>query len=98
MSSVFRHIFAVDRLLSEAASGQASLGISSTELTDLARRYLAKIREEISSGTTAPGYEEIIQGFKRELYGYKLAKFQPVINATGVILHTNLGRAPLPEC
>lgn len=69
-------------------------------VTDAARTVLAKVRSEISSGlldsdslqvavTGMPaGIEEQL---RREL-GYSL---RPVINATGVILHTNLGRAPL---
>ena len=66
------------------------------------RVVLAKLRSEISGGSldangvslALDGLAEAIARQLRVAFSYSL---QPVINATGVILHTNLGRAPLAE-
>jgi L-seryl-tRNA(Ser) seleniumtransferase len=59
------------------------------------RRVMAGVREEILTGTQADGalIEARIESGLRALAAPSLRR---VINATGVILHTNLGRAPLP--
>jgi L-seryl-tRNA(Ser) seleniumtransferase len=43
----------------------------------------------------APDDESILAGAESRLSAWTKPTLQPVINATGVILHTNLGRAPL---
>jgi len=76
-----------------AESGQAAL-------TDAARDVLSNLRREIDTGTldadridlALSGVEEAVERQLRTALRYSL---QNVINATGVILHTNLGRAPL---
>ncbi|MGC2541136.1 MAG: L-seryl-tRNA(Sec) selenium transferase [Candidatus Sulfotelmatobacter sp.] len=83
-------------LLSLAAShGQASV-------VDAVRAVLASLRREIESGLlhedalqlALSGLTDAVENQLRLSLGYSL---RPVINATGVILHTNLGRAPLAE-
>ena len=69
-------------------------------VTDASRVVLDRLREEISVGRLdGAGVDLAISGLAgaverqvREALSYSL---RPVINATGVILHTNLGRAPL---
>lgn len=97
MSDLFRTIPAVDTLLEEESVREASLGISATETTHLIRDFLSEIRREIKDTQVALTYETIVNGLLHYLAEYKLQKFQAVINATGVLLHTNLGRAPLPQ-
>lgn len=70
-------------------------------MTDAARAVLASLREEIGSGRLADddvdlalsGLDQAVERQMRQALSYSL---RTVINATGVILHTNLGRAPLP--
>ena len=60
------------------------------------RRTLDAMREEIRSGgvSSAATVEERVEESLAALEGPSLRQ---VINATGVVLHTNLGRAPLPR-
>jgi L-seryl-tRNA(Ser) seleniumtransferase len=61
---------------------------------DLVRRELATIR----AGAEIPEFESIIDSVRRSLANLRATRLQPVINGTGIVIHTNLGRAPLaPE-
>jgi L-seryl-tRNA(Ser) seleniumtransferase len=58
-----------------------------------ARLAVAEARRRIETGGTVPGdFEELARGFARE---ESRPSLRGVLNATGVIVHTNLGRAPL---
>jgi L-seryl-tRNA(Ser) seleniumtransferase len=60
-----------------------------------ARSALARAREEIRAGAD-PG--DLVDRVESELAAARAVRLRRVINATGVIVHTNLGRAPLaPE-
>jgi len=62
---------------------------------DAARSVLARAREEIRMGAD-PG--DLTERVRAELAAVRAPSFRRVLNATGVIVHTNLGRAPLaPE-
>src|SRR5512133_3482489 len=66
------------------------------------RESLAEIRAEIAAGKISANDLELGVGPIAKRVSEKLQRgpeysLRPVINATGVILHTNLGRAPLTE-
>jgi L-seryl-tRNA(Ser) seleniumtransferase len=71
-------------------------------LADAVRVVLARLRQEIASGLldergleiALSGLDSAIDTQLRQASSYSL---RPLINATGVILHTNLGRAPLGD-
>lgn len=58
---------------------------------------LDRIREQIQDGQKCPQSSEIIQSIENASKQIDANRIQEVINATGVILHTNLGRAPLAD-
>jgi len=99
-SELFRELPSVDELLRlpEVASLASHHGAAA--VTDAARTVLARLRAEVASGLldSAPlhlalkGLSGAIEERLRQALGHSL---RPLINATGVILHTNLGRAPL---
>jgi L-seryl-tRNA(Ser) seleniumtransferase len=60
-----------------------------------ARRAIDVAREEIRAGSPLPTFEEVVETARGLLEAHSLTVLGPVINATGVLLHTNLGRAPL---
>ena len=71
-------------------------------VTDQARELLRCLREEIGAGRLdAVGVELALSGIApaigRRVQQAGSYHLRPVLNATGVILHTNLGRAPLAE-
>lgn len=59
-----------------------------------ARAVLENAREEIRAGAT-PG--SFVDAVLEQLAGWRRASLRRVVNATGVLVHTNLGRAPLAE-
>ena len=65
------------------------------ELVALARAVLAEARAAIGAGQAPPTPEMLRAAVSERVAALTLAGLHPVINATGVILHTNLGRAPL---
>ena len=90
----------MDELLRSSAISECIEREGRAATADAVRTVLERLRAEIAAGTldedrTQLAIEGIPEGVERELrrsLGYSL---QRVINATGVILHTNLGRAPL---
>ena len=61
---------------------------------EAARTVLARAREDIQAGADPGDLEERL---REELAEARSARLRRVLNATGVVVHTNLGRAPLSE-
>jgi L-seryl-tRNA(Ser) seleniumtransferase len=59
------------------------------------RFSLQEARESYVEGEPVPGLEPLLSRAEQCLITWSTPSLKPVINATGVILHTNLGRAPL---
>ncbi len=95
MGSNYRAIPSVDKLLSCPEIKQVSSGISHEYLLDIVRECLADIRKRIASGESPLEAESIAEMVLNRVNLMFQPTLVPVINATGVILHTNLGRAPL---
>lgn len=65
-------------------------------LTAAAREVLAGWRRAIlEEGKEPPGVDELAEAVRRRVAEGLRVSLRPVINATGVVLHTNIGRAPL---
>ncbi len=65
-----------------------------TLIVDEVRRVLQSTREEIRAGKHPNSYS-IETRVEQNLARFETSSLRRVINATGVVLHTNLGRAPL---
>ncbi len=86
----------VDRLLHEAVLERLAGYYGRQAVRAQARRELASLRRELAAGGAAPEAAELAQRIAGELERRLGAPPRRVLNATGVLLHTNLGRAPLP--
>ena len=65
--------------------------------TGAIRSTLSEIREKVKTGQNIPDTKKIIEDVEIRLRRITSPSLRPVINATGVVLHTNLGRAPLSD-
>jgi L-seryl-tRNA(Ser) seleniumtransferase len=97
--SLLRQIPSVDELLGREALRALEARLGRRLVVDATRKVLQGLRARISDGTLAKVSVEMLE---KEIVAAteKTAELslRPVINATGVILHTNFGRAPLaPE-
>jgi len=97
VESKFRQLPSVDRLLSEDGIKQLEKSYPHTLLVELVRQRLEQERLSITQGNPCPSIDEIVESICAEIYALSHSSLRPVINATGVILHTNLGRAPLSQ-
>jgi len=100
-SELFRELPSVDELMRKPEIGSLATAHGASFVTDAVRAVVGRLREEIAAGRldasglrlAMNGLGDVVEAHLRKSLSYSL---RPVINATGVILHTNLGRAPLP--
>ena len=95
VSEQLRHLPSIDRLLQHPALASARAAWSQELVADAARAAVEGARQAILAGALAPTGEELVQETLAKLQQMTQPSLRPVINATGVIIHTNLGRAPL---
>jgi L-seryl-tRNA(Ser) seleniumtransferase len=102
LSELFRKLPSVDDVMREPVVSSLAVSYGHDSVVDAARVVLARLRQKIASGLlredavelALSGLADAVEDQLRHVLGYSL---RPVINATGVILHTNLGRAPLGD-
>ena len=62
-------------------------------IVDLVREELAQIRRQ----REIPEFDAVVDLVRDALEKLRASRIQPVINGTGIVVHTNLGRSPLPQ-
>lgn len=97
---LYRKLPSVDELQRNPELAALAAREGQIAVTDAARAVLASLRKEIAAGQLdSNGVDLALSGLEdavvRQLRQALKHSLQSVINATGVILHTNLGRAPL---
>ncbi len=90
-----RHLPSVERLLASQRLQEAVAGYGRALATEVVREVLADARADVVRGGRAPEAADLACEVARRLAALGHGTLHPVINATGVIIHTNLGRAPL---
>ena len=101
-SQLFRELPSVDELVRTASVASLAAIHGTAAATEAARAVLARLRQEVASGLLdGPALRLALDGVdcavEEHLRQELTLSLRAVINATGVILHTNLGRAPLAE-
>ncbi len=93
----FRKLPAVDTLLQRAEIVALATEYGTGPVTAAARAELDAARSAIHSGQPALTGEQWTERIARRVIVADASSLRPVINATGVLIHTNLGRAPLSQ-
>ena len=91
-----RRIPSVDALLRSEPGRRAMLTFGRPLLKQVIVEALADVRAAAASGTDPPA-DDVILAQEMTSAAAAATGLGPVLNATGVVLHTGLGRAPLPE-
>lgn len=105
-SEMLRNLPSVDALLQTQAAREIAAQSGTKQLTILARTVVDRMRNQLQESSREnaddfPTRENLLEAAEKRLEivwkNEKESGLQKVINATGVIIHTNLGRAPLSE-
>jgi L-seryl-tRNA(Ser) seleniumtransferase len=87
----------VDRLLSATALASLVDAHGRAVVTGMVREVLAAARAAIKEGGGLPDEADLVEKVGAGVTAKMRPRLRPVFNLTGTVLHTNLGRAPLPE-
>lgn len=85
----------IDELLHANVGQQLIERYSRAVTVQTLRGIIAQVRKDIRQGAACPAATDILAMAEQRLRQEQLPHLRPVINATGVIINTNLGRAPL---
>lgn len=106
MSTLFRHLPSMDQALAalcaeQSLAGEAFRAAPRPLLKDLANAFLDLLREEIRAGVFSEAAQLALPALMPRLTAYVRQglrpRFRRVLNATGVVIHTNMGRSLLAK-
>jgi len=108
LSAALRMLPSTDELLTSAAVQAVVSDVGRTRAASLARAAIAELRAELTANITAQSgraeafsRESLLSTANKKFDGLlergRRSRLRKVINATGVVIHTNLGRAPLSK-
>jgi L-seryl-tRNA(Ser) seleniumtransferase len=90
-----RALPSVDLLLGTPAAAELITAYGRALTTAAVRAALDGVRRRAADHAPVPDHAALLDLTAAELRAWTAPTLQPVLNATGVVLHTNLGRAPL---
>lgn len=94
-AAILRQIPSVDDLLNRPTIAALSRRAGREFIVEVTRRALADVREQAAVETVSVNVGDIETRIAARIEAELAASLRSVINATGVVLHTNLGRAPI---
>jgi L-seryl-tRNA(Ser) seleniumtransferase len=94
-SKKLRQIPSIEEILQSEELRKYISSLSRPLVTQVIRRIVQGIRKEISKKGLSFSKEQLLTKVIEELEALSFSTLKPVINGTGVIIHTNLGRAPI---
>ena len=92
-----RNLPSVSIVLEEERIKNLILQHSRPLVMDAINKTLDWFRENLKQGDTAPDLQTTVQKTEYFLDKFEFDRLRPVVNATGIILHTGLGRAVFPQ-
>ncbi|MBI3019065.1 MAG: L-seryl-tRNA(Sec) selenium transferase [Deltaproteobacteria bacterium] len=92
-----REIPSVHRILKHPDIQMASQKLDQKQVVGVIRSVLDKVREQVYTQSNSIILKEIHHEILQQLSSLESSSVRRVINATGVLIHTNLGRAPLSK-
>jgi L-seryl-tRNA(Ser) seleniumtransferase len=99
-ASPFRHLPAVNELVDAAALADWRNRVPRSVVVEAARSVLGELRKKLATAVETgdvPSLDDFTRQVIERLCWEERPRLRPVINATGIILHTGLGRSPLAE-
>ncbi|UCG60659.1 MAG: L-seryl-tRNA(Sec) selenium transferase [Candidatus Zixiibacteriota bacterium] len=87
----------VEEILQDKRLSRAISSVPRPLASNITKQVVGELKGEFKKGRKALCVEDIINDVKRHIGWLKSSEISRVINATGIIVHTNLGRAPLSE-
>ena len=96
-SSELRNLPSVERVVNGTMLSAAVDAHGREMVVELTREVLDGARKRVLAGSAAPAGEEIAEAVLDLIANLAEPSPRPVINTTGVVIHTNLGRAPLSD-
>lgn len=90
-----RKLPSVDKLLGTQTAARLIAEFGRPLTLDALRHSLESTRTEMRMGGALPEIESVLYRAEETIWGWTSPTLKPVINGSGVIIHTNLGRAPL---
>ena len=96
-SDKYRNLPSVSELLDSAAAQEMLGSYSRASVVDAIRVSVDEARVKIGAGEDAPDADSLLDRARDVLEGGSRQSMHRVINATGVVIHTGLGRAVLCE-
>ncbi len=98
IQNLLRSLPSVDELLREPELQSLYRNFSSRIVKDSVRKTLNLLREEILSGRLKNlSRRDVLSRIREDLEGLFTRGLKPVVNASGTVIHTHLGRAPLAQ-
>lgn len=96
---LLRKLPKIDELLRSPALEALRMEYPEQAVTDSARQVIAELRAGILNGTvdTMPEASQVLTRICRQVRLAERPSMRTVINGTGIVLHTNLGRACMSE-
>ncbi|MCL4204024.1 MAG: L-seryl-tRNA(Sec) selenium transferase [Pirellulaceae bacterium] len=98
MSNVLRNIPSVNELLESPPLRRLANFANRTTVVSGVRHFLDNLRQEVQNAAAEvdlPTPTELAERIARWIAAEETPNLRPVINATGILLHTGLGRAPM---
>lgn len=98
MPNIFRNLPSVNQLLENPQLKQMVESVNHSVVADGVRTFLDDLRSQVSNAAEEipiPSPNEIAEKIADWLKSEERPYLRPVVNGTGIILHTGLGRAPL---